>query len=155
MIGRLRRTATVEALNIGILAVVFFVVASVPATTANLVGYGLVALLLLEGSGYWWLKHRQLLSGARCPGAMGTFRVLRAANVVLLLIAVPVIVVELWYRPGAQSWPGLAFAVFAVAEHVNYFHIQLSHQSRADLRRLVRTLRLPKAHLAKDLRRCR
>jgi hypothetical protein len=54
--------------------------------------------------------------------------------------------------PGAGSWPGLGFAVFAVLEHVNSFHVQLMHDTAADLRRL-RTTGLHASHLARDLRR--
>jgi hypothetical protein len=43
----------------------------------------------------------------------------------------------------------------AVLEYINYFVVQLSHETRADLRRLVRTRRLHPSHLAIDLRRHR
>ncbi|MER7128156.1 hypothetical protein ABT338_04230, partial [Streptosporangium saharense] len=54
---------------------------------------------------------------------------------------------------GTQVWPGPALWVFAVLEHVNYFHVQLMHDTRADLARLVRTRRLRRSHLARDLAR--
>ena len=57
-----------------------------------------------------------------------------------------------WARPGRGSWLGLGFALFAVLEHVNYFHLQLMHGTRADLRRLLAT-GLHRSHLATDLSR--
>jgi hypothetical protein len=50
-------------------------------------------------------------------------------------------------------WPGLGLWLFALLEHVNYFHVQLSHQTRADLARLVRTRRLRRSHLSRDMAR--
>jgi hypothetical protein len=38
---------------------------------------------------------------------------------------------------------------------VNYFHWQLMHGTRADLRRLLRTGRLQRSHLSADLRETR
>jgi hypothetical protein len=54
------------------------------------------------------------------------------------------------------SWvPGLLLYGLAVAEYVNYFHWQLMHDTRADLRRLLRTGRLQRSHLYADLRETR
>ena len=53
--------------------------------------------------------------------------------------------------PGADTVPGLAFAVFAVLEYVNYFHVQLMYDTSADLRHLL-TRGFRRAHLARDLR---
>lgn len=152
---RMRTTAVLEAFNIGWLALLLFVVAGVPASVTNLAGYAVLGILLLEGAAYWALKYRQLRSGARCPSGMVTFRFLRWANVAMLASALVVLVVAAARSPGLETWPGLAFWAFAVLEHVNYFHVQLSHQSRADMRRLARTRRLRAAHLAVDLARCR
>lgn len=46
---------------------------------------------------------------------------------------------------------GASLLVLAVLEHVNYFHVQLMHDTRSDLRRLWRSKRLRKSHLARDL----
>jgi hypothetical protein len=40
---------------------------------------------------------------------------------------------------------------FAWLEYVNYFRVQLMHDTRSDLRRLVRTRRLRRSWLATDL----
>ena len=52
--------------------------------------------------------------------------------------------------PGAGTWPGLGFALFAVLEHGSYFHVQLMYDNAGDLRYLRRH-GLRRAHLARDL----
>ncbi|MEV4892856.1 hypothetical protein AB0K48_26090 [Nonomuraea sp. NPDC055795] len=54
---------------------------------------------------------------------------------------------------GAQVWPGVALWVFALLEDVNFFHLQLMHDTRADLAHLMMTRRLRRSHLALDLAR--
>lgn len=132
-----------------------FVLAGVPATTANVVGYAMAALLLWQGAAYWYLKYRQLSAGRSRPSAIPVFAAIQRVNVIVLAVGLVAILVELWQRPGVGTWPGAAFGVLAVAEHINYFHVQLSYQSRSDLRRLVRTRRLHASHLSTDLRRRR
>lgn len=57
--------------------------------------------------------------------------------------------------PWTHTWPGAALWAFAAVEQANYFHLQLSHGTRADWRRLRRTGRLHPSHLARDLARDR
>jgi len=153
--SRMRFLAVVEAFNVGWLALMLFGAARVPPSAANVVGYGLVALLVSQGAWYWAAKDRQLRDRARAPAGLGAFRVLRWVNPCLLGAGLAVIGPAAWQQPGARSLPGLAFLAFAVVEHVNYFHLQLQHDTRADLRRLARTRRLHPSHLAIDLRRHR
>lgn len=154
VLRRVRTMAALEAVNVGLLAAVFFWSLQVPASVANLAGYGMLAVLLLQGSGYWSAKYRQLRSGARCPSGLAAFRTCRVLNLVLLTATAVVVLLAAWRSPGLRTWPGLGFWVFAVAEYVNYFQVQLSYQTRTDIRRLRRTRRLRRSHLAADLRRC-
>ncbi|PDP88736.1 hypothetical protein CQJ94_03045 [Glycomyces fuscus] len=154
MISPLRNLAVLELVNIPLFAVVLFLLLGVPASPANLVGSALFALLLAEGSAYWWVKVRQLRTRARRPAGMALFRALGRANVLLFLAGGAVVAAALvGGAPWAGVWPGLGLWLFALLEHVNYFHVQLSHQTRADLARLVRTRRLHRSHLARDLAR--
>lgn len=155
MRARTRRLAVLETFNVGWLALILFGAARVPPTVANLVGYGLLALLLIQGAGYWAAKYRQLRDRARAPAGLGAFRQLRWVNPGLLGVGLAVVGPAVWQQPGTRSLPGLAFLAFAVVEYVNYFHVQLQHDTRADLRRLIRTRRLHPSHLAIDLRRHR
>ncbi|WP_433701542.1 hypothetical protein [Nocardiopsis sp. CA-288880] len=153
LIRRLRHTALLEHVNIVLIAAVTLGVLGMPASPANLAGLGLVALLLLEGGAYWWLKVHQLRVRAPRPAGIGVFRTLGRLNLALFALGGAVIAGALATgASGAHVWPGAALWGFAVLEHVNYFHLQLSHQCRADLARLRRTRRLHPSPLARDLR---
>ncbi|WP_419996273.1 multidrug transporter [Streptomyces boninensis] len=154
---RLRSLALLELLNIPLQAVVWFVVLDLPVTAANAVGFGLFALLLLEGAAYWRAKRSQLEAaatstarpGSPLPGLRG-FAAARTGNVPVLLGGVAFTVWSVVDDPGAGSVPGLAFALFSVLEHINYFHWQLMHDTRADLAYLLRK-GFRRSHLARDL----
>ncbi|WP_067962385.1 hypothetical protein [Nocardiopsis trehalosi] len=152
MRSRLRTLAVLELVNIPLIGVALYAMLGMPASAANTVGYALVALLLAEGAAYWWLKVRQLRSRAALPEGLGALRVLRAANPVLLAAGAAVVAgAAVGGAPATHVWPGAGLWAFAVLEHVNYFHVQLSHQTRADLARLWRTRRLHRSHLSRDL----
>jgi hypothetical protein len=149
---RLRSLAVLELVNVPLWAVAFFSVLGFPLTPANLAGFAVFALLLVEGAVYWTLKLRQLKSRAqRLPG-VAVYRVLRVVNVGLIVAALAVTVAAAVTSPGKGSFPGLFLALFGAAEHVNYFHVQLMHDTRADLRRLFST-GFRRSSLSRDLAR--
>jgi hypothetical protein len=130
--------------------VLWFGAVGLPVTVANLVGFTLFALLLVEGAGYWLAKLRQLtVPGTALPGARG-FAIARVANLPVLTGGLLFTSWAVTADPGAGSWPGLAFASMAVLEQVNYFHTQLMYDTAEDLRYL-RAHGLRRAHLARDL----
>ncbi|MFI6900594.1 hypothetical protein ACIBKY_05005 [Nonomuraea sp. NPDC050394] len=147
---RLRRLAWLELLNIPLQAVIWFGVVGLPVSAANSLGFALFTLVLLEGAGYWFAKLRQLGTRSGSLPGIGVFAVARRANVAVLMIGLLFIVWTAVTDPGAGSWPGLAFGLFAVLEHVNYFHVQLMYDTAEDLRHL-RAHGLRRAHLARDL----
>ncbi|XRQ08987.1 hypothetical protein ACN3XK_72990 [Actinomadura welshii] len=147
---RLLSLAWLELFNIPLQALVWFGVLGLPLTAANMAGFTLFAALLAVGAGYWSAKLRQLSTpGASLPGAE-VFAVARIAFPVLLTIGLSFIVGTVVAVPGAGSWPGLGFGLFAVLEYVNYFHVQLMYDTAEDLRYL-RSQGLRRAHLARDL----
>ncbi|MCT2586447.1 hypothetical protein [Actinophytocola gossypii] len=149
---RLRSLAAWELINIPLQAVIWFGVLDFPVTVANGVGFALFAVLLLEGAGYWSAKRRQLAAqDPRLPHA-GAFAVARVANVPVLAVGSLFTGYSVIADPGAGTWPGLGFALFAVLEHVNYFHRQLMYDTAEDLRHLRRH-GLRRAHLVRDLAR--
>ncbi|WP_240981594.1 MULTISPECIES: hypothetical protein [unclassified Streptomyces] len=152
---RLLSLAIGELVNVPLQTAVWFGVAGVPTTAANLLGFGLVVLLLLEGTAYWTVKLRALSAepGAPLPGA-AWFAAARVVNVVLLGLGVPLTALMVAVDPGTGSVPGLLFALFAVLEHVNYFHTQLMYSTPED-RRSRRVNGRRRAHLARDLERAR
>ncbi|WP_020576017.1 hypothetical protein [Actinopolymorpha alba] len=148
--GRLRSLASLELLNVPLQAVIWFGIVGFPVTPTNVIGFALFAFLLLEGAGYWLAKVRQIaVPGSPLPGA-GAFAVARVVNLPALIAGLLFIIWAVVIDPGAGSLPGLGFAVFAVLEHVNYFHTQLMYDNADDLRYLF-THGLRRAHLARDL----
>ncbi|MBM7786072.1 multidrug transporter [Tenggerimyces flavus] len=151
VLRRMRTLAVLELANVIIISVALLAVFRMPPTVSNLTGLVLVAAFLVEGGVYWWLKARQLVTRAPAPAGMATFRLLRRVNVVLLAAGAVVIAADsVASGMGVRSWPGVALWVFAVLEYVNYFHVQLMHDTRADLARLF-TRGLHRSHLARDL----
>jgi hypothetical protein len=150
--GRLRSLAALELMNIPLQAGIWFGLVGLPATAANLVGFGLFALLLVEGAAYWVTKLHQWSVRRRHLPALAAFRAARIVNPLLLAAGLVATGQAAAMDPGRTSWPGLAFALVAVLEHVNYFHVQLMHDTPADLRRL-RSVGLRASHLARDIAR--
>lgn len=142
--------AWLELLNVPLQAVVWFGVIGLPLTMANVVGFALFVLLLLEGAWYWTAKVRQIAAPGSCLRGAGALALARVGNVAVLVAGLLLIGWAAVAEPGAGSWPGLGFALFAVLEHVNYFHVQLMYDTTADLRYL-RAHGLRRAHLARDL----
>ncbi|NRQ38634.1 hypothetical protein HII36_43450 [Nonomuraea sp. NN258] len=147
---RLRLLASLELFNIPLQAAIWFGMIGLPVSVANALGFALFALLLVEGAGYWFAKLRHLgARGGPLPGA-GAFAVARGANVAVLTIGLLFLAWTVATDPGSGSVPGLLFGLFAVLEHVNYFHVQLMYDTVEDLRYL-RSRGLRRAHLARDL----
>jgi protein-S-isoprenylcysteine O-methyltransferase Ste14 len=137
-----------ELVNIPLQFVIWFRLIDLPVTTPNLIGFALFAILLVQGAAYWTAKLRQP-ARSPLPGA-GAFAVARVANPVLLAVGLAFLGWSVARDPGAGTLPGLGFALFAVLEYVNYFHVQLMYDNAEDLRYL-RTHGLRRAHLARDL----
>ncbi|WP_327089027.1 hypothetical protein OIE66_43145 [Nonomuraea sp. NBC_01738] len=156
VLRRVRNLAVLEFVNIPLLSWAFIGMLGMPVTPANLTGLLLVFVILVEGGAYWFLKLGQFRRRAPLPAGMPLFRMLTRLNPVLLAIGALVIAVAIYSGDsGTAAWPGVALWVFAVLEHVNYFHVQLIHDTRADLARFRRTGRFHRSHLATDLARSR
>ncbi len=141
-----------ELVNIPLQAGIWFGMIGFPLTWANLAGFALFSLLLIQGAAYWAAKLDQLRNRRSLPRGLAVFALARKVNPALLgagLLATGAAVVT---DPGGGSWPGLAFALFAVLEQINYFSAQLMHDTAADLRRL-RTVGFRRSQLARDLAR--
>lgn len=150
----MKTLAVLEFVNIPLIAGVLTGMLGMPLTVANSAGLVLVLLVLAEGGVYWWLKFAQLSSRVPVPAGMAVYRMISRINVGLLVAGAVVVGAGLVMGgSGAQVWPGAALWVFALLEHVNYFHRQLMHDTRADLGHLVRTGRLRRSHLALDMAR--
>ncbi|GGP12818.1 hypothetical protein GCM10012278_62110 [Nonomuraea glycinis] len=151
-IRRLRSLAILEVANIPLQAFIWFGMIELPTTWPNLTGFTLFAILLIQGAAYWSAKLDQLRTRRPHPRGLAAFAVARKLNPLLLTAGLLATGAAVLTDPGGGVWPGLGFALFAVLEHVNYFYVQLMHDTAADLRRL-RTVGLRRSQLARDLAR--
>ncbi|TWD82636.1 hypothetical protein FB561_3772 [Kribbella amoyensis] len=149
--ARLRTLAILELVNVALIGWLVFTVLRAPITAANAAGYLAAAFLLVVGSAYWFAKLHQLRGNSARPPGLAVFRVLRSACPVLLVVAAGIVGLGFDDSP-RHVVPGLVLLALAIAEYVNYFHWQLMYDNPTDLRRLRRTRRLSRSHLALDLR---
>lgn len=114
-----------------------------------------VSYLLVQGALYWQLKHRALAASARLPRYFGRlFSGFKAFNLVLFGGIALGFTLQLM-RAGwtiQLAWP-LGIFIFAVLEHVNYYHYQLMYDTSSSARFVLRNRRLRKAALRVDLGR--
>lgn len=136
-----------ELANIPLQAVIWFRWIGLPVTWTNLAGFALIALMLVQGAAYWFAKVRQV--GASLPG-IRWFLLARRVDVPILAAGTAGAALMVVRNPGVDTIPGLCFALFAWLEYINYFHMQLMYDTRADLASLFRR-GFRRAHLARDL----
>jgi hypothetical protein len=161
---RLATLRTLEWVNIGWLAVILLWVLPVQRevdllshTWQRTLAFVPVAGMLLVGGWYWHRKLHQRRDGRPLDDVLPILdRLDRWVPSVLLGSAVAVV---LSWTFGVGSTTDRAWAtglvVFAWLEYINYFRVQLMHDTRSDLRRLARTRRLRPSWLATDLRQYR
>ncbi|MFO7962064.1 MAG: hypothetical protein R6U94_14080 [Nitriliruptoraceae bacterium] len=112
-----------------------------------------VAGLLLVGGWYWHRKLLQLRHGRAIDSALAILDRLDRW-LPWLLTAWSLALVGAWLvRLGTATdrWWAAGFLAFAWAEFINYFRVQLMHDTRSDLERLITTRRLRRSWLATDL----
>ena len=155
---RLRYLWTFELLNA---LVVFPLLYYVISLRYRLGWFSLTALLVVcailpAGTAFWFLKSRAL-DGSRLLYQPGIRRCFRACKRAFGLIVVGLVAL-FGVRAFAQSDAALAelvvgtgFALMALLEYINYYHIQLSYDNRADLHYLLTHRRLKRAVMVRDL----
>ncbi len=155
---RLRMLWTLEAVNLVLVpaAVTTVVLRSGGSIGLAMISGGLLcAALPVLGTLYWRAKLAQLRSGASVlPGRAGFARVKPvAAGAVMVSAAGWVVPLAAGNADAAGLIGGVVLWTMGALEYVNYFHRQVMHDTRADVRRLVATRRLRRSFLALDLER--
>ena len=115
----------------------------------------LVGVMLLQGAHYWHLKLVSVQSREPLPAYFWPlYRGFRAADLIALIV-MAIWLAAIALRGGANADLAWAAAIlaFAVLEFVNYFGVQLMHDTAADFSYLRRHRRLRRASLATDLGR--
>lgn len=158
LVRRFRQLRNWEGFNVVFLPALFLWVwrDAAPAWSLRLPPLAMVVLLLAQGTLYWHLKLRAVRDRLPLPPWFcGTFRVVRAASVAGLALVAAAIALGAARgagRPADVAW-AVGLLAFALLEHVNYFHVQLKHDTAADWAWLRRNRRLRRAALATDLAR--
>jgi hypothetical protein len=125
----------------------------------TVVGLLACSLVLAEGALYWWARYDELVRRDRRLLQWAIPALDRAQRLNVVVLSAAGLGAVLWFltagSAGLDAVLGAAFLTLAALEHVNYFHVQLMHDTRADLRRLRRNRRLRRSHLARALHRYR
>lgn len=119
---------------------------------------GLNVWLLWQGSAYWLIKLK-ILRGESVDQCVELKRFNRWKHQNLLwfypmLILAPIA----WYSTPpsvVEVYWAFGLTLLAVAEHINYYHVQLMIDNASDVRYFALNKRLKEASLAKDLRQGR
>jgi hypothetical protein len=121
-------------------------------------GLFILLVLLVEGA-FWWrgrLSDLEALRRQPSSSTLQAFRILRTANWLLIAIFPALVAWRMtWSRPPPAADPrwGIALAVGALLEQVNYFHYQLSYGYGLDFWYLRRYRRLRRGHVSLHLSR--
>jgi|SRR5690554_1369728 len=123
--------------------------------------YGLLVCIyiLYQGQKYWKIKLFRLRNEPIDQERnLLFFKKSRKINVILIGLIPLFLAIQLWLQDWKITMDKLFFFsvlvnVFAVLEHINYYHIQIMIDNKYDLLYVLRNKKLKPASLANDLRR--
>ncbi len=140
-------------------AIMLFLMYKNPLRDLVFVSYGLLVCIavLYQGQLYWKLKLDRLLAkDINQRESLQFFRRSKKVNFFLIFLMPLFFILQLYLQDWDHNsndylyW-GLLANLFAILEHVNYYHIQLMVDNQYDMKYLITHKRLKKASLAKDL----
>jgi len=121
-------------------------------------GIGVMVFILIQGTHYWRLKlHVLQKKEVDHLKELSRFKKCKTVNE-FLIILIPIFFFIQWWINGQQFIPEnhlgwtLFVNFFAIAEHINYYYVQLSYDNAHDWKYLWRNKRLKIASLKKDIR---
>lgn len=158
---RLKWITQVEGINVVMfLGILLFLNTQHDSSDLIFLSYGLLFMcyILFQGTYYWYVKLSRLKKEYVEPKKVLTrFRAFKKHNLIGILL-IPIVLLIQWYLSGQQLdqdnklfW-AVFVNIFAVLEHINYYHKQLMYDNRYDFRYLYRYKHLKNAALSKDLR---
>lgn len=159
VVQRLRSYWMMEAGNVVLVpACVLFVVWSLDGVidATLLVSLAANAVLLTIGACYWRITLLRI-EGNTAPFAKWLPRIGKLQPLARLVTALTCAATLADVALGDGSWPAqriasAAMSVLCLLEYINYYHVQLQYfDNAADFIALMRTGRLKRAHLARDL----
>lgn len=120
----------------------------------------LLELLLIQGAVYWYIKLQRLKKEKISTTPVHVVKRYKGMkNINLSLFCIPPIMLLVDYFIWKSSLPmsGIAIALFiygfALLEYINYFYVQLSYDNKSDIQFLLKTKKLKKASIRKDIER--
>lgn len=130
-----------------------------PLVDAILIGYGqLVCIYILyQGQHYWKLKLNRLKNIDFDQLAnIEFFKQSKRINFILISLMPLVVLIQLyavdWQMRNSGFLWGLIASLFAILEHINYYHTQLMIDNKYDWEYLIKNRKLKESSLAKDLK---
>ncbi len=121
--------------------------------------YGLVVctIILLEGQYYWKLKLFRLTARPIDQEKnIRFFYKLKNINIILIGLIPVIFILQLYLsnwsfkEENIFAW-AICANIFAVLEHINYYHVQLMIDNKKDLEYIIKNKRFKTASLKKDL----
>ncbi|KAA0546997.1 general stress protein [Bacillus sp. BGMRC 2118] len=121
--------------------------------------FSVFLFILVQGSVYWYSKQKQLRNfhSMKVPySVLRGLQLCKTTNMICILF-IPL----LFILDGILFWSdiptsGLAvslfFYLFAIAEHINYYYIQLSYDNRSDIDYLLKQKKLKRSQLYRELK---
>ncbi|REJ07163.1 hypothetical protein DYE48_16865 [Halobacillus trueperi] len=103
-------------------------------TPLSLFCFFLLEWVLLQGTVYWFLKWKRISQKKKTElheSQYHWFGRLKKTNLVLLILASGLWVIQ-WVFSNEGNWWALFLLVFAIGEHINYYHTRLSYQTPAE-----------------------
>lgn len=129
---------------------VFAIGRHVAVSLSTVVALLALCSVLFAGAAFAFLKYRDLKhQTTRIQRYRDAFCMLRW-SIPILLIGVLVVGCFYTLTSGASDWPlALGLYLLAVAEYINYFHVQLTYDNPADIRFLRQQKRLKRGLIAR------
>lgn len=130
-----------------------------PIKDLILLSYGLIVciFILYQGQYYWKLKLNRLKGKyVEQNQELQFFKRTKRFNKIWIAGMLPIFIIQLYI----QNWNlvsndmfiwGIVANVFAILEHINYYHVQLMIDNKYDVAYVIKNKQLKKASLAKDL----
>lgn len=116
--------------------------------------------LLLQGVFYWYTKLKKLRTENSSITPIKTIRLLKifkTANFALIIISIIMFALDIVNWNFDLPTGGLLIAgfiyFFAILEFINYYYVQISYDNSSDIRYLLKTKKLKKSCISKDLKR--
>ncbi len=123
------------------------------------VSFILLEFLLLQGTIYWYVKHKRLKNENNPITPIKVVRQLHSlkkVNMVVIILAIVGFTFDVikWYPslPLGGLTITLFIYIFAILEFINYFYIQLSY-SFSEIKDLLKSRKLKKSCMSKDFKR--